>query len=389
MEKKPIFFFFLIFFIYFLTRANPTPHNYFVRLADAFLHFRLYLLENPPWLNELVPFNGKYYVIYPPMPALVSIPFVILKGLDTDQTLISILIGSLNGVLVYFLVKKFLQNENGIAFWMTILFCFGTIHWFLATVGSAWYFAHIVAVFFLFLALNELFGKKRPFLIGVFLGAAYWARLPTILSFLFFLILLLKENEKFFSQNNFWNIFQFLLGISIFVALNFTYNWLRFGTIFDVAYLLRPNLLNEPWFNKGLLSLSYIPEHLKIILLKGPKILPKFPYFQPSWGGMAIWLTTPAFIFALFYTLKHFKEKITIACWSAILPIAILVMSHGGTGFIQFGYRYAVDFYPFLFLLAFLAMREMRFYHKFFIGISVLINLWGVISINKFGFVDW
>jgi hypothetical protein len=48
MEKKPLF-----------TKANPTPYNYFVRLADAFLHFRLYLLENPPWLNELVPFQGN------------------------------------------------------------------------------------------------------------------------------------------------------------------------------------------------------------------------------------------------------------------------------------------------------------------------------------------
>jgi len=389
MEKKAILLFILIFSIYFLTKANPTPYNYFVRLADAFLHFRLYLLENPPWLNELVPFEGKYYVIYPPMPALISIPFVIFKGLNADQTLISILIGSLNGVLVYFLVKKFLQNESKTAFWMVILFSFGTIYWYLATVGSAWYFAHIVAAFFLLLALNELFGKKRPFLIGLFLGAAYWSRLPTILSSLFFLILLLKENEKIFSKNNFWNILKFTLGVSAFLVLNFTYNWLRFGTIFDMAYFLRPNLLNEPWFNKGLFSLSYIPSHLKIIFLKSPNILPKFPYFQPSWSGMAIWLTTPAFIFALFYTLKHFKEKITLACWSAILPIGILVMSHGGTGFIQFGYRYATDFYPFLFLLTFLEMKNLKPYHKFFIIISVLVNLWGVVSINKFGFVDW
>jgi len=104
---------------------------------------------------------------------------------------------------------------------------------------------------------------------------------------------------------------------------------------------------------------------------------------------MAIWLTTPAFIFALFYTFYHFKEKITLACWSAILPIAILVMSHGGTGFTQFGYRYATDFYPFLFLLTFLGMKNLKPYHKFFIIIGVLVNLWGVISINKFGFVDW
>jgi 4-amino-4-deoxy-L-arabinose transferase-like glycosyltransferase len=388
MEKKPIFLFVLVFIVYLFTKANPTPYNYFVRLADAFLHFRLSLLENPPWLNELVPFQGKYYVIYPPMPALVSIPFLILFGPFVDQTLISIFFGSLNAILVYFLVKKFSKEEK-IAIWMAIFYCFGTIHWYLATVGSAWYFAHIVANFFLLLALNELFGRKRPFLIGIFLGAAFWSRLPTILSILFFVILLLKENEKIFSKNNFLIAFKFLLGVSIFFVLNFAYNWLRFGTIFDVAYTLRPGIFEEPWFQKGLLSLSYIPEHLKIIFLKGPNILEHFPYFQPSLAGMAIWFTTPAFIFALFYTFWHFREKITFACWLAILPIAILLMSHGGTGFTQFGYRYATDFYPFLFLLTFLEMRNLKPYHKFFIIISILVNLWGVVSINKFGFVDW
>jgi hypothetical protein len=90
MEKKPLFLFVLVFIVYLFTKAHPTPYNYFVRLADAFLHLRLSLLENPPWLNELVPFQGKYYVIYPPMPALVSIPFLILFGPFVDQTLISI-----------------------------------------------------------------------------------------------------------------------------------------------------------------------------------------------------------------------------------------------------------------------------------------------------------
>jgi hypothetical protein len=144
------------------------------------------------------------------MPALVSIPFLILFGPFVDQTLISIFFGSLNAILVYFLAKKFSKEEK-IAIWMAIFYCFGTIHWYLATVGSAWYFVHIVANFFLLLALNELFGRKRPFLIGIFLGAAFWSRRPTILSILFFLILLLKDNEKIFSKNNFLIVFKFRL----------------------------------------------------------------------------------------------------------------------------------------------------------------------------------
>ena len=36
--------------------------DYFVRLADAFLHGRLYVTEAPTWLNELIPAGpGRWY----------------------------------------------------------------------------------------------------------------------------------------------------------------------------------------------------------------------------------------------------------------------------------------------------------------------------------------
>ncbi len=398
-HKIPLLFFISTFIIYYLTSSGPTPYNYFVHLANAFLQGRLYLINNPPWLNELIPMNGKYYVIYPPMPALLVLPIVVLKGLATNQTLISIFVGGLNAVLVYLLAKRLFSDsdnnrKNVLSLWIATLFIFGTIHWFLASVGSVWYFAHIAATFFLLLAFNETFGKMRFWLIGLLLGAAYWSRLPVILSLPFFLIMIYRrlktKGEKLSLKNSY---FQFFLGLGFFVGLNFIYNYLRFGTIFDVAYYLQANILNEPWYSKGYFNLAYIPNHLKILLLKLPTFLPTFPYIQPSWAGMAIWLTTPAFIFALISTLKHFKDEITIACWSAIIPIAILVMSHGGTGFSQFGYRYAMDFYPFLLILTAKGISlnglTLRWYHKFLIGISVLINLWGVLWINKFGWVGW
>ncbi len=146
------------FIIYSLTSGGPTPYNYFVRLADAFLHGRLYLTEAKPWFSELIPINGRYYGYYPPMPALVILPFIAFKGLTFDQTFVSILLGSFNSVLIYLFFKKFLYNNgkksNIVAIAISILFAFGTIHWYLASVGSTWYFAHVTAVFFLLLALN-------------------------------------------------------------------------------------------------------------------------------------------------------------------------------------------------------------------------------------------
>ena len=54
-----------------------TDYDYYGRLADAFLHGRWWLTEAPPWLNELLSCGeGRYCVVYPPLPAILSLPFV-------------------------------------------------------------------------------------------------------------------------------------------------------------------------------------------------------------------------------------------------------------------------------------------------------------------------
>src|SRR5437763_5507487 len=53
-----------------------TDYDYYGRLADAFLHGRWWLTEAPPWLNELLPCgDGRFCVAYPPLPAILSLPF--------------------------------------------------------------------------------------------------------------------------------------------------------------------------------------------------------------------------------------------------------------------------------------------------------------------------
>jgi len=79
-----------------LNHARSADLNYFVPLADAFIHGRWGLIEAPSWLNELVPWHGLYYVVYPPMPALVVLPAVILFGPGFEQAWASILLGAAN-----------------------------------------------------------------------------------------------------------------------------------------------------------------------------------------------------------------------------------------------------------------------------------------------------
>ena len=67
------------------------------------------------------------------------------------------------------------------------------------------------------------------------------------------------------------------------------------------------------------------------------------------------------------------------------MAIAFIDWLFAATGWAQFGYRYGLDFMPFLWLLVVIAIgRRLRWYHAGLIGLAVLINLWGVLWIDKF-----
>jgi hypothetical protein len=382
------------FSVYWVTgEGHPNWYNYYLRLADAFLHGRLYLIDHPSWLNELIPnpTGPGYYVVYPPLPAFLMTPIVALFGVDFNQTLISVFVGSLTVILAYFVAKDTLKKPDGTppknssAIWFAALFGFGTIFWWLASNGSVWLIAQVFSVFFLFLALHEAFNKKRPLIMGLLLGASFWCRLPTILSIFFFVGIIISE-----TQSQGWKtkiraslpaLIKLGIGAGVFVAFDMAYNFVRFGSLFDVGYWMIPGVLNEPWFSHGLFSLQYIPENLTPFFTGLPTFISTAPYMVAPITGVAIWFTTPAFIFAL---KSKVRSAVTWSAWIAILATAFVIFTKGLSGW-GFGYRYAVDFYPLLYVLTVRGMGEnLRWYHKLLIIIGIAVNLWGTIAFNRF-----
>src|SRR6266540_606311 len=176
--------------VYFVTTSSErSSFDYFVRLADAFLHGRIYLTEAPSWLNELIPKDGVWYVPYPPMPAVVLLPFVALFGEQFPQQLGSVVFGGLSVGLVWLVLDRFALAVR-VRFLLTVVFAFGTVMWYVTEVGSAWYFAHVVAVFFSLAAILLVLHGRWPFAVGLFLGCAALARLPVGLSAPFFVALI-------------------------------------------------------------------------------------------------------------------------------------------------------------------------------------------------------
>ena len=333
-----------------LDGPSPAPHNHPVRLADSFLHGRLDVANGKDLLGFLdfacQPYpcaeGSKYYPLEPPGTALVILPGVLMFGLSINQTLVSLVVGAITAGVVFQVTRRLTENIRE-QIWLTVMLSFGTVYWWNSVYGGVWYFNHAVAVLFLFAAVYETLVGKRPFTSGIFLGAAYITRLPTVWGFLFFIIMFTDWGKlrqalsglRHALGGEWWAkvrasvrdllnvatpVLKFSVGLGIFVVGFAVLNLIRFDTPSPQATLDRwhaKQQLSVPggMLEHGLVSVKHIDRHAPIFFEKPLYMFPnspdwKFwdadaPYVLPSWNGAAFWATTPAFLFAFLAAIKR------------------------------------------------------------------------------------
>src|SRR3989475_1236040 len=126
-----------------------TDYDYFGRLAEAFLQGRWWLTEAPPWLNELLSCgDGRFCVVYPPLPAVLSLPLVPFFPTAVAQVVASRIAGGAStGVLYYGLRAYGAPRIYALA--GAVLSAFGTTLFFSSVDGRAWDAAHAASMPFL------------------------------------------------------------------------------------------------------------------------------------------------------------------------------------------------------------------------------------------------
>jgi hypothetical protein len=84
-------------------------------------------------------------VPFPPLPAVVLLPFVWLWGLKADGQLIFAILGALDVGLAWWVLGK-LPIRLSVRIAATVFFGFGTVFWYTAQIGTTWYQAHVLAI---------------------------------------------------------------------------------------------------------------------------------------------------------------------------------------------------------------------------------------------------
>jgi hypothetical protein len=357
---------------YFSTKATLHDLDYTNQIASALLHGHLGLQEKPPdWLNEMIPWEGKYYSAFPLGAVLSMLPVALLRETGLIQSFpgraLAALIAGLSVYFFFQLAKAFKGNWNNSSpirplalspsrrVLLALFPIFGTWTWCNLGFGGAWQIALGLALLGQAAALYWSLAQPAPFLAGAFFALAFGNRTELLITLPLYLYFLWHQpGEKMINwktlrdgvQENSQMLIRFL---SLPVALGLltaAYNFARFHSIFDFGYLHIPEVAQEPWYKHGLFSINAIPWNIYTMLFQGFESIAYFPYIIPNGFGCSILLASP-FLCFLFRQGGRYK----MVAWVAISVLTVVLWLHGNPGSWQFSYRYAMILLPWMFLL--------------------------------------
>lgn len=385
-------------------RQSTDPH--FVVLADAWLHGRLDVTPPPghnndwarvtvyqltsgeriagralttepgrfrtldgreidtPAAGEIASQSERVYVSFPPFPSVLMLPGVAVAGRRFNDVAFTIFFAGLAPALFLLLLRRVRQLKLGLddrseteLYVLSLSLPLGTVFFYSSIIGQVWYTAHVFGVLFaLGYALCAL-GARRPLLAGLFVGVAFVTRTPML--FVFPLLVL----ESWRVHGGRAGLRKIARDLALFAAPIMViglaaawFNQVRFGSPFEFghSYLVaRQQAEIEHW---GLFHVHYLGRNLAAAFTLLPQLSRQLPHIKIHGHGMSLLLTTPIFLFAVW---PRSRGPLHRALWLTVLAVAVPIFLYQNSGWVQFGFRFSLDFTVFLLLLVALSGRPI------------------------------
>ncbi len=383
-------------------------------LGNAFFQDVLPVASSDGVPRGLIPF--------PPLPALILVPFVATFGLSVDDQTIFTTLAAVDVAICWWMIGR-LRIQPIARLATTVFFAFGTVFWYTAQLATTWYQAHIVAVGLAMLAVGLAIGNdsaaepdepgldgdpgaptdgpssaaaprpaahrfavdRRQFVVGLLFGLAATARLTTLVAAPFFI--LVGPGGSWWRRG--WSAG---IGAAIPVGALLAYNVVVTGQVFHPAYDHLYQLEARAY-----VALDYHPEwsaedprylaqNQRIMFLSTPEILPDrlqdtlgtideplctepsaqrglfdpdCPLALPRDVGMSILLTSPAFLVMIPILRRYGRSRLVTGAALAVVLVVLLDLMHFSQGWVQFGYRFSNDAVPFALPLVALGLDRM------------------------------
>jgi hypothetical protein len=342
---------------------HASSYAYFNYLADAFNHGQLSLRQLPPTTHDLSVLDGRYYLYWPPFPAVLLQPFVAIFGIQFSDILFTIGIAGLNVVLVALLLRRACARDvielNAMQRAILVLFvALGTVHLTLAPYGRVWFTAQLIgfgAIALAYLAALSLRGTAAFVCAGLAMAAALTTRNHLALAGLWPAWYLLAQHRQLGRRRVLVYVLAGLTPVILAIGLLGVYNAARFGSFTDtgLAYHQMAAFFAAGYQQYGVFSLHYVPTNFYYQFIAYP-----FPVDDWSFLGGSLFLLSPVFFGALWGVVVGTPRLSTALLSITVVLVAIPIMLLMGTGWVTWGPRYTLDFTVPLLLLTALGIRR-------------------------------
>lgn len=402
---------------------RPDPWGHYAYLAAGWLRGELSVGTHPPTIEDWACFDietkrpcppgafsapqpsHRWYVTFPPFPAVLLLPWVALFGTTFWSPVLWAVLAGLAPALLFVLLRRL--REQGAShrtfaedLSLVIAFAFGSMLFVAAVQGTVWYAAHVVASILLVLFLLAATGARYPLLAGAVLGCLFLTRPTTLLFGLYFLVEALwtgpdapdAPNSSVAARSArrlLWaatdaptrrRLVLFVAPVGLIGAAAAAYNLARFDQAFEFGHRFLQvhwQATIEKW---GLFNYHYLSRNLAVVLTSLPWISGQPPYLTLSRHGLALWVTSPWLLWALWP--RRFCAR-TSGLSLAVLSVALFNFFYQSSGWTQFGYRYSLDYLPGIVLLIALGGRPLGNGFRVALGLSIAIHLFGVVTFER------
>ncbi|HKP59378.1 MAG TPA: hypothetical protein VJV78_21790 [Polyangiales bacterium] len=374
---------------------GPSDNSHFVHLARSFLAGQASVIgDRPPGNNDWAYYAGKWYVSFPAFPAVVILPAVLIWAEHTRDPLFWAIVAGLGPALLYSLLRRLRElgqsqrtPREDLA--LTALFAFGSAFFYVAVQGSVWFAAHVVAV--PLIALYVLFALRgsHPLLAGCMLGLLFWTRPSTMCLCVLFAIESLDATRREGEANWLRSIdvrrvlprwLWFALPILIAGGLAMWFNAARFDDPFEFGHThlrIRWKARIDKW---GLTNYHYLAKNLAVFLAALPWISSVSPYLKISRHGLALWFTTPHYLGVLW------PKRVSVTYVALAISagaVALLDLCYQNSGWIQFGYRFSLDYAVLLVAMLAIGGRKQGAWWYVLLVFAIAVNLFGAITFDR------
>lgn len=358
----------LVYVVYrFVNPDAPFFYDYQFRVAKAILHHgELGLREDVSWLNELVPFEGWLYTVFPFGSIVCHMPMVALQDMRKSEDCPTVLTTAILAVFIAWfatLISRRYRDSLPRRILFVVWLVFGSWAFVNMTMANGWQVAMSFSLFGQLGAMVLILCERSPLLAGVFFAIAYGNRTELILTAPLYMYLMVRydpfrkidegdPNEPLLQRvrRQFGDLLLFCVFPTLLGLATLWYNNARFHNPLDFGYTRITYLQWEYWYKHGLYSLQAIPMNIRAILFSSSwDVVHDYPFVKPALKGGSLISASPFLLFLL----RPGARDVVLrrVCWTAVILLTLSLIPHGDPGGNQFSYRYQIVSLPWLWLL--------------------------------------